>query len=255
MAAAFFHYFRRVKCSPCGSIATAELHYALPEIEVREVPEAGQPPWTRSQTTFSCFFICSTCRAPSLMVLRIKSSSRITASKAQSFLNRGFHPPTRNERSTGSRIAHVNADSLGVDLDEFFEIVATYPNDTRAIPADLPIEIDRFWKTELVHTLHAPTMSVMACRKVLETMCDRRGAAGTTIQKKIESLVKAGTLTKDMGDWAHTIRQFGNEAAHEDGLIDREHAREIYEFTSVLAELLYSFPGRIARLRASKAGQ
>jgi hypothetical protein len=59
-------------------------------------------------------------------------------------------------------------------------------------------------------------------------------------------------LTSDIASWAHEVRLLGNESVHELGTIDAADAREVYDITTVIAEILYSHPARVARMRARR---
>src|SRR5262249_36249585 len=77
---------------------------------------------------------------------------------------------------------------------------------------------------------------VMA-RRALEQATDAMKKGFTrddNLKKRIDSLAKDGTITEQLRDWAHTIRDLGNDAAHDD--FGEREAREITEFAETFFE-------------------
>jgi hypothetical protein len=69
----------------------------------------------------------------------------------------------------------------------------------------------------------------------------------------IDQIKNVGTLTKDIKDWAHNIRIFGNWGAHpqDDMLHDitPELATEVKDFVDEFMNYVYVMPGKVAAAR------
>lgn len=69
----------------------------------------------------------------------------------------------------------------------------------------------------------------------------------------IDQIKNVGTLTKDIKDWAHNIRIFGNWGAHpqDDMLHDitPELAKEVKDFVDEFMNYVYVMPGKVAAAR------
>lgn len=67
-----------------------------------------------------------------------------------------------------------------------------------------------------------------------------------TLKQRIEWLFSQGKLTKPLKDWAHIIRDEGNDAAHEEDPYTKEEAEELGHFTEVFLMYVFTLPGKIA---------
>ena len=103
-----------------------------------------------------------------------------------------------------------------------------------------------------MNALASPRLTAISCRTILELMCKDKGVEKGSLKAKIDGLAKNGVLAQVVADWAHGIRELGNEGAHDATPVAVDDAREIYDFTCVIGELLYSYPARIQRLRARR---
>jgi len=90
----------------------------------------------------------------------------------------------------------------------------------------------------------ADSLAIMGLRKVVDLLA---GAGGAPLAKRIAEL----DLPQALRDWAHAIREFGNNAAHTDFGASREAAREVAEFTRLLLEYHYVLPAKVSTLRTS----
>jgi hypothetical protein len=66
---------------------------------------------------------------------------------------------------------------------------------------------------------------------------------------KIKALSKAGKLTDDIALWSDSIRDLGNEAAHEEEPISREELSALRNFTEMVLKYLFSLPNAVRKRR------
>jgi hypothetical protein len=80
----------------------------------------------------------------------------------------------------------------------------------------LPANIQNIY--EETHAALCNRIRVLASvgiRALIEVVCKDQNATGDNLEKRIDSLVVLGTLTKDGAEILHSLRIMGNEAAHE----------------------------------------
>lgn len=65
------------------------------------------------------------------------------------------------------------------------------------------------------------------------------------LEKRIDKLADAGSITRDIQKWAHKIRLEGNEAVHELENPTKEQATELKLFTELLLTYLFTLPARV----------
>ena len=79
-----------------------------------------------------------------------------------------------------------------------------------------------------------------------------KGAKGKNLRDEIDSLAASGLLPPIMKEWAHELRELGNDSAHPDPAdppTDPADARDIVQFLEYLLEYLYSLPHQIDEFR------
>jgi hypothetical protein len=69
---------------------------------------------------------------------------------------------------------------------------------------------------------------------------------------RIKKLAEAGKLTTDIAAWADTVRDVGNDAAHEEEPITREELTQLRSFSEMLLRYLFSLPGAVKKRRGQK---
>ena len=60
-----------------------------------------------------------------------------------------------------------------------------------------------------------PILAGVGIRALIETVCNEKGATGSSLEKKIDDLVTKGVLTRTGSETLHSMRILGNQAAHE----------------------------------------
>lgn len=78
---------------------------------------------------------------------------------------------------------------------------------------------------------------------------DLEKALKGTLDSRIKWLHSNGRLTDELKDWAHIIREDGNEAAHDEEPYSLDEAKQLHEFAKVFLIYLFTIPGMIAAKR------
>lgn len=99
----------------------------------------------------------------------------------------------------------------------------------------------------------------MVFRKALEMgiknkFSDPEGPSNSyemSLKDRINAAKDAGLLTKEMANWAHTIRIIGNDAAHE-SQFSKEDAEEMQTFTRLMLLYLFTLPGMMKAAQEKK---
>lgn len=81
-------------------------------------------------------------------------------------------------------------------------------------------------------------------RKGIEQAVNDLGAEGKSLYQKIENLEAKRLIPPAMRDWAHHLREIGNEGAH-GGEATEEDAMQAVYFAEMLFTYLYSLPQRM----------
>lgn len=94
--------------------------------------------------------------------------------------------------------------------------------------------------------------SLMMMRKAVDLALKEIAPAAENLPlaKRIDKAVEAGLLTKDLAQWAHEIRIFGNEAVHDPVEVSEQEAAEIKDFTELFLMYVFTLPGMLAERRA-----
>jgi hypothetical protein len=88
----------------------------------------------------------------------------------------------------------------------------------------------------------------MAYRRTLElALKDIAPQLKGTLEKRIDTLAKDSKLTPDMATWAHSVRELGNEATHDEPEPTDEDVADLGAFTRVVLEYLYTMPAKVLR--------
>jgi hypothetical protein len=96
--------------------------------------------------------------------------------------------------------------------------------------------------------------AVMA-RSALQLALRAHGAEGANLKQEIDDLASKGLLPPIMKDWAHTVRDLGNDSAHpkvDQAPTNAKDASDIVGFLDFMLEYLYTLPKRISEYRGRK---
>lgn len=135
--------------------------------------------------------------------------------------------------------------------------VQPWPLTYNEAPEYLPDGVARFWlqaKRSLVGRNY-DAAAVMA-RSALQIALREHDAKGSNLKGEIDDLAKKGLLPPIMQEWAHSLRELGNDSAHpapNQGPTTSKDANDIINFIDFLFKYLYELPSRIKGLRERKA--
>lgn len=66
-----------------------------------------------------------------------------------------------------------------------------------------------------------------------------------TLQKRIDALPQELGITPAMKQWAHEIRDLGNDAAHEEEPFTEGEAKALHAFTEMFLTYVFTLPGML----------
>jgi hypothetical protein len=97
-------------------------------------------------------------------------------------------------------------------------------------------------------TVNSPTCAVLALRTLLAHIAVERGAkAGLSFQAYVKYLTENGFAPAGSGGWVDSIRERGNEAAHDLEIMNHEQAEQVISFAEMILKFLYEFPARVLK--------
>ena len=141
------------------------------------------------------------------------------------------------------------------NIENYSYFISEYPltKETKS-PEHLPSNINKFF-LQSANSLKFGNLdaSSMMSRKVLEVAVKTLNPEGTgSLYRRIENLFELGKITEDLKDWAHIIRDDGNEASHEEEPVTEEFANELLSFTEMFLMYTFTMPGMVASRRHDK---
>jgi len=102
--------------------------------------------------------------------------------------------------------------------------------------------------------------TVVLCRRALQcSVVEKDADVNKKLEKQIDELFDRQIITKEIKEWAHTIRHLGNEGAHpyDRGLltkVTREDADDMLKFLESYLRYVYEMPFEVARKRKGSQG-
>ena len=123
------------------------------------------------------------------------------------------------------------------------------------IPELLPPDVERVYlqaernfpingNEEAAGTMYRKALDV-ALKKIDPTLSGMLGP-------RIKKLADAGKLTPDIAEWSRTIKDTGNDAAHEEAPITRDELTHLRSFSEMVLRYLFSLPGAVKKRRGEK---
>lgn len=98
--------------------------------------------------------------------------------------------------------------------------------------------------------------TALMVRRVLEELCENRGASGPNLKARLSSLSASVVLPKELLDAADELRLLGNDAAHveakEYDAIGRVEATLSLELAKELLKAVYQYGSLLGKLRSLK---
>lgn len=128
------------------------------------------------------------------------------------------------------------------------------------VPKYLPETVGKFFYQAIsaARRNDMPDTAVIMCRRTLEAAIQDHGETNGWLATRIKNLADKGKITPSLADWAHHIRELGNEAAHDlaplpEGKDGLSRARSLVEFTRLVLMYLYTLPGMVGEAKAKAA--
>lgn len=133
-----------------------------------------------------------------------------------------------------------------------FEVIQTYPSPPSHVAPDCVPERIASTFVEASENLHRQKheTSQMLSRKALDLATKRLlPDSKKKLYGRIEELRDTGKITPEMADWAHIVRDEGNDSVHDEAEVTREAAAELLAFTETFLMYAFTLPGMIAKRR------
>lgn len=145
--------------------------------------------------------------------------------------------------------------SAGQDLHDF-QVLPWPLNKVDKYPEYWPEAVGRYW-VQAKRNLKQENWDAAAlmARSSLQVALRDQGASGNNLKKEIDDLASKGLLPKIMQDWAHNVRELGNDSAHpkpDQPPTTEQDAIDIAGFMDYLFEYLYTLPKKIKNYRERK---
>ncbi|WP_421739837.1 DUF4145 domain-containing protein [Caulobacter sp.] len=106
------------------------------------------------------------------------------------------------------------------------------------------------------HGAKAYRASALMVRRVLEELCEDRGAKGSNLDARLKSLGTTIVIPQSLLDAANELRLLGNDAAHIESknydAITQEEATIAIELAKELLKAVYQYDDLVGRLKALK---
>jgi hypothetical protein len=132
---------------------------------------------------------------------------------------------------------------------------ATVPwsRETTSFPEHWPEDVGRYWMQakRSLEGQNWDAASLMA-RSAIQLVLRYQKAKGANLKQEIDDLAQQGILPPIMKEWAHEVRDLGNDSTHPNpggqGTNPKD-ARDVVDFLRVLLQLTYDLPHEIAEYR------
>ena len=124
----------------------------------------------------------------------------------------------------------------------------------------LPASVQKEYDAARAVAPHSPDAYAVMLGRVLDAVCEDRGADGGTLHKRLEDLAGKGEIPENLADMAQNVRQFRNVGAHANlGTLTDAEIPFLESLSNAVLEYLYEAPRRVqeaqSRLDALKSRQ
>jgi hypothetical protein len=130
-----------------------------------------------------------------------------------------------------------------------------YPPQDRRLSEEIPVEL-RTAHDEARKCLHikAYTAAVVMCGRTLEGACEMQGVKERTLQKALDKMKTLGIIDGRLADWADTLRDVRNAAAHfNDERVTRQDAEDALAYSEALLDYLYVLKARFEAMKERRS--
>lgn len=134
-----------------------------------------------------------------------------------------------------------------------YEVVNIWPKLQEIdAPGSLPESVERSFKqAEEARARDHRESAGMSYRRSIElALKDIGPETSGTFYQRINTLAGHGKLTPALAEWAHSVRELGNEAAHDGDEPSKSDTDDLGAFSRVLLEYLYTMPAKVRRAEA-----
>lgn len=139
-----------------------------------------------------------------------------------------------------------------IEAESYYKIKSEYPIPTKvSSPKFLPDNLNKFF-LQAANSLKEGNLdaSSMMSRKVLEVAVKKLAVESKgNLYQRIEKLAEKSVITPELKEWAHIIRDDGNEAAHEEEPVTPEFATDLLSFAEMFLMYTFTMPGMVASRR------
>ena len=139
-----------------------------------------------------------------------------------------------------------------IEINDSYYFINEYPLPKEiSSPKYLPDNINKFF-LQAAESLKSGNLdaSAMMSRKVLEVAVKTLNPDGNgNLYRRIEKLSELGKITDELKDWAHIIRDDGNDATHEEEPVTLEFAEELLSFSEMFLMYTFTMPGMVSDRR------
>lgn len=123
-------------------------------------------------------------------------------------------------------------------------------------PEFWPEAVGRYWlqAKRNIRDQNWDAAALMA-RSSLQAALRQQTAEGRNLKQEIDDLAEKGILPNIIKEWAHNVRELGNESAHpspDQEATNPQDAKDIVKFMDFLFEYLYALPKQINEYRDRK---
>lgn len=136
-----------------------------------------------------------------------------------------------------------------------FKLMEFFPKPQEpSAPDHLPENVKRFFLQGVENVARNQDAAGAMFRKSLDVALKVKCPEATgRLVDRINRAVELGTLTSELGEWAHQIRLEGNEATHGDDPYTPEQAAALHQFTMLVLLYLFTLPGMLVESRQTSS--
>jgi Domain of unknown function (DUF4145) len=127
---------------------------------------------------------------------------------------------------------------------------------TTTYPEHWPPDVGNYW-VEVRRSIEGKnwTAAALMARSAIQLIARYHKAPGKTLKEEIDDLATKGLILPVMQEWAHEVRELGNEGTHpmpgSTGTKEK-NAKDVVEFLGFLMTVLYNLPKQIEEYRKRK---
>ena len=111
------------------------------------------------------------------------------------------------------------------------------------MPDNLPVSIKRAYDEALAVKYKSANAYAVMLGRLLNVICDERGAKGDDLYKRLKNLADRGEIPAQLAELAHHLRELRNVGAHaEQGDLTSEAVPILDNITRALLDYMYAVP-------------